>query len=61
MRCRCGEEIVNFPEHLLGIVEVRCKKCSASTPQKPGEERKKARAGRKSKAGKDHNHQKNVA
>lgn len=31
MRCnKCGAEIKNFPEHLAGLAEVVCQKCTGS-------------------------------
>ena len=33
MRCRCGNEIHNVPEHLQALADWRCQECSNVAPQ----------------------------
>lgn len=33
MRCKCGNEIANVPEHLRDLVEWMCQKCTNTTPK----------------------------
>lgn len=34
MKCsKCGEEIRNFPEHLEGLANVTCSKCTGKLPE----------------------------
>ncbi len=34
MRCRCGNEIRNVPEHLQDLVEWLCEKCMSTSPRR---------------------------
>ncbi len=33
MRCKCGNEIRNVPEHLRGLADWVCQQCSTSAPR----------------------------
>ncbi|MCE5323918.1 hypothetical protein LLG46_11465 [bacterium] len=44
MRCRCGNEINNVPEHLRGLANWVCQQCTNVAPKAasaPAEEKKK--------------------
>ncbi|MDH7601702.1 MAG: hypothetical protein QHI38_06095 [Armatimonadota bacterium] len=34
MRCKCGNEIRNVPEHLRDLVEWLCEKCMSASPRR---------------------------
>ena len=33
MRCKCGNEIHNVPEHLRNLVDWQCQQCSNTAPK----------------------------
>ncbi|MCX6345854.1 MAG: hypothetical protein NT018_12415 [Armatimonadetes bacterium] len=33
MRCKCGNEIQNVPEHLRDLVDWQCQQCADSVPK----------------------------
>ncbi len=35
MRCKCGNEINNVPEHLRDLADWQCKECANSAPKHP--------------------------